>query len=122
VTLSLEARQEYVDIIDTIWQGSMNYNSAENITAEVVSEMNFIFSEIKTCSSKIDDLMEALTTVFADIYLPGVIWLELIKKPSKKGHVKNWIIALRGNGAHLACVVTAAANWKSSLQMKLMGL
>jgi len=126
VTLILEEKQKYVSIINKIWSGSMNYNSVDNITEEVADEITFVLDEIKKCSENIDTLLEMLMEAFGRIYAKGMKWRKLIKekavKPGKKTYVQDWLDELQKDNVYNACVVTAAVNWKSSVQMKLMGL
>jgi len=53
-------------------------------------------------------------------------WRTLIKntamKPADKGYTKHWLKKIKENIFYKACVDTAAVNWKSHIQLKLMGI
>jgi len=47
MALTIEEKEEYVDIINFIWSGTMQGNSVDNITEDIANDMAFILSEIK---------------------------------------------------------------------------
>jgi len=66
--------------------------------------------------------------LFAEIYVGPLIWKVLIKfKAASPGdenkyYVSSWVNKIKNHNTGKACVFAAAVNWKSSMQMKLMGL
>jgi len=126
MALDLEKKQKYVEYIDKIWSGSMSGNSPENITQEIVDEMELILSEIRICTENINTLLDMLIDRFKKIYKDRIKWEMLAKekavRPGKKSYVYDWLDMLTENKPYHACVVTAAVNWKSSIQLKLMGI
>jgi len=121
MTLTIEEKEEYVELIDFIWSGSMQNNTVDNITEDIADDMAFLLSEIKTCSNN----LQLLKSMFEDIYKPGMVWRTLIKntamQPAKKGYTKRWAKKIKENKIYKVCVDTGALNWKSHIQIKLMG-
>jgi len=58
MALLFEEKEACVAIIDAIWSGSMNDNTVDNITEEIVDEIGIILSEIKKCSDNIHALFQ----------------------------------------------------------------
>jgi len=69
-----------------------------------------------------------LKNVFVEIYVNDLVWKVFVAlkafKPEDKErfYVRTWVNELKKHPVCNACVVTAAVNWKSSVQMKLMGI
>jgi hypothetical protein len=112
-----EQKAQYVAAIAAIWPNISN-NSIGNISDEVVEIMDQVLSAIRQCSQA----FAVIEAVFSVFYGAGS-WRDILVNALASGtSVGNWIAALRGNVQYRACVVTAAANWRSAIELALMGL
>ena len=117
--LTPEMREHYIRLIKKIWPGvAMNRYSASDVTDEVVDTMDFVLNEIVECSRS----MSVVEEVYTSFYMPFTInkWRKLVKETLSV--VEAWLDAVEENKVYLSCVVTAARNWRSHVEMQLMGL
>ncbi|MDR2165360.1 MAG: hypothetical protein LBO79_07040 [Zoogloeaceae bacterium] len=112
-----EQKAQYVAAIAAIWPNMPN-NSINNISGEVVDLMGQVLNSIRDCSQA----FVAIDATFSLFYDSGS-WGDILANALINGiNVGDWIAALRGNMQYNVCVVTAAANWRSAIELALMGL
>ncbi|MDR1062568.1 MAG: hypothetical protein LBL48_01290 [Azoarcus sp.] len=118
MSLTAEQKAQYVAAITAIWEGSVSNNQASNITDEVADIMDTVLDAIKECSQAF-----AVVNITFSLFYGAGSWKDILVNALANGtSVGNWIAALRGNMQYRACVVTAAANWRSAIEMALMGI
>jgi hypothetical protein len=118
--LTNEEKAQYVAAIAAIWP-NMPDNELDNITDDVADVMNKVLGEIKKCS----EAFAVVAPIFSVIYgsFPPTSWPSiLVAAALSGGSVSAWISALNGNMQFKACVMVAAANWKSVVQIALVGI
>lgn len=121
MSLTDDAREQYVKAIDAIWEGNMPGNSIENITLAVAQDMDVVLSEIANCSKA----FAAIDITFSIFYTAPTSWGQLLVTAAQNaayGSVDGWIKALSKNWRYKACVVSAARNHRSRIQMGLAGM
>ena len=130
--LTLQEQVGYVHTINKLWNGSMRYNEAENITPCLAEIIEVILEEIKEGSKA----MGIVELTFSMFYIPVTDWCSLILNtaatmspnehwptlPSRFPTIPQWFDAIRGKKQYQAVISAAAVNWKSIVQMELMGL
>ncbi len=129
--LSLQEKVGYVHTINTLWRSSMQYNQPENITPRLAEIIKVILEEIKEGSKA----MGVVELTFGMFYIPATDWVGLALNtaevlspneywPTVPGlpNIPQWFDAIRGKRQYKAVVDSAALNWKSIVQMELMGL
>jgi len=117
MSLSDEQKQFYVDAITAIWQGSMPNNSIENISESVAEKIETILYEIQECSKQFAIIFPIYEFIYAITY-PAKWVAELLGTQN----AASWINDLLANRKFKSCVITAAWNWKSAVQMELDGI
>ena len=117
MSLTNEQKAGYVVAIAAIWPNLSN-NTVNNISDEVAGIMDTVLESIKTCSLG----FAAIDILFDVIYntSTATTWKDLLVTAFNA--VSDWVNALMNNQQYQACVVTAAANWRSAIEMALMGI
>ncbi|MDR2164062.1 MAG: hypothetical protein LBO79_00135 [Zoogloeaceae bacterium] len=121
MSLTNDEKAQYVAAIAAVWPVDMPNNNVNNISDEVAGIMDQVLQAIKECSQA----FAGVNIVFAVFYgvFPPSSWASVLVNALQSGtSVTAWIEALRGNAAYNACVVTAAANWRSAIELALIGL
>jgi hypothetical protein len=117
MSLTNEQKAAYVAAIDAIWPG-LPSNNIGNISDEVAEIMDTVLDSIKTCSKALAGV-EAVYDVFYDV-VTGTSWRDVLV--SAIGAIAGWIDSVRTDQLYRICVVVTAANWRSAIQMALMGI
>jgi len=120
MSLTDEQKQFYVDVIDVVWQGSMQNNEVENISDSVADKIEKVLYEIQKCSDQFSILFPIYDFIYAITY--PAKWVDEMLGSPHPTTIASWINDLLANRKFKACVVTAAVNWKSSVQMDLNGM
>jgi hypothetical protein len=115
--LTSEQKAGYVAAIAAIWP-NMSYNDVDNISDEVAEIMDTVLDSIKTCSIALAGI-NALYDSFYGI-ATGTSWRDVLAAAITT--IASWIDSVRTNQTYKACVSTAAANWRSAVELALMGM
>ncbi|HHL3632632.1 hypothetical protein [Neisseria polysaccharea] len=120
MSLSTEEKQLYAVFIHNVYNGAVHAD-ADDITPEVAGICDEMLAAIIRCSIG----MTVPDAIFQTFYA---------KRPESLGTVLEWIeeaayaavtqlveIA-RTNKRYRSCIVTVALNWRSRLEMALMGI
>ncbi|MDR0715823.1 MAG: hypothetical protein LBF50_00180 [Azoarcus sp.] len=121
MSLTDAEKAQYVAAISAIWPSGISNNSIDNISDEVAGLMNQVLQAIKECSAA----FAATNVVFSIFYgaFPPSSWSSILLAALQSGaSVGAWIAALRGNITYNICVVTASTNWRTAVEMALMGV
>jgi len=120
MALTDEQKQFYVDIIDVVWQGSMQNNEVENISDSVGNKIEKVLYEIQNCSNAVKTLFPIHAIIYETVIYPDK-WVE--KYPLLVPvTVPEWIGFLLTKRQFIPCVHGAAVNWKSAVKMDLNGM
>lgn len=95
--------------------------SAGNITPEVADVADKMFNAIRECSKG----MAVADAAYSAFYGNTVSTLSALLKALSKTAVKsttNWIKATKTNYRYRNCIAATALQWRSPLQMALMGI
>lgn len=120
MSLTNEQKAQYVAAIAAIWPNMPN-NTVGNISDEVAGYVDQALHAIKQCSQA----FALVNITFALFYslVPGASWKDVLVNAVVNGtSVGDWISALNGQTAYQACVATTALNWRSIVEMALMGI
>jgi len=123
MALSMERKLFCHDMINIIWQNSIGDNNVNNISEAVAEDVDKVFYEIQNCSktfAAIKDLFDAIYNVNKP-----ATWFSLVASygmGAVTSQIDGWLSALMKSPQYKACVVTAAANWKSRIVLGLIGL
>ena len=118
MAITEEEKQAYNDLIQNLYDGSLN-SSPEMISQEVIDIVNTILTEAIECSKAI-----AITEELINILFPSGTLGRLTKDIVTSGlqAIFNWIDAIQGNRIYSICLAQAKLNWKSPLQLALIGI
>lgn len=118
IPLTPEMRQGYIDVIHKIWPNVLDRYTANDVTDEVADIMDTVLNSIVSCS----EAMALIHELYEDFYMPFKInkWRTLIKETIDV--FSDWLDALEENRQYKVCVTTAAWQWRSVIEMALMGL
>lgn len=118
IKLTQEMKQGYIDVIHKIWPNVLNRYSADDVTEEVAEIIDTVLNSITNCSNG----MALVHELFEDFYMPFKInkWRTLIKEAFDV--FSDWLDALEENRKYKVCVTNAAWQWRSVIEMALMGL
>lgn len=117
MSLTTEQKAGYVVAIAAIWP-NMSNNTVNNISDEVAEIMDTVLDSIRTCSVALAGV-EAAYNMFYDM-ATGTSWKDVLA--SAINAIGGWITSVRTNQQYQACVTVAAANWRSAIELALMGL
>ena len=120
MALNNAEKEFYVTFIKAVYGNSL-YVQESDITQGVADICDKMMTDIKNCSIKF-----ATANVFFSVIYPypslnaKIFIVKFALSAALNG--KKWIDSLMGNRQYRACVVTAAANYRSMLQMELMDI
>ena len=117
IPLTAELRQSYIEVIHKIQPALSNF-TADDVTEEVANHMDSVLNSIVRCSNQ----MALVHELFEEFYMPFKInkWRKLIKKVSEL--YQDWRDRLEEQPRYKSCIATAALNWRSTIEMALMGM
>lgn len=113
-----QLKSEYVMIINTLWGGSLQCNSIENISEDVIRLIDEVLSKIRDGSTAMIGVHAVFEIFYNQTYSS---WAKVIKAALDKGdtHASDWIAVLRGNRQYRIVVNSAALGYKSPVQNAL---
>ncbi|MCO6516630.1 MAG: hypothetical protein J6586_09100 [Snodgrassella sp.] len=113
-----QLKSEYVKIINTLWSGSMQCNSIENISDDVIRLMDEVLTKIRDGSTAMIGVHAVFKIFYNQTYSS---WAKLIKVAldTVDAHASDWIAVLRGNRQYRVVVNSAALGYKSPVQIAL---
>lgn len=119
--MKMNLNEFYSVFIDKVWSGSVRGNSPEAINAEVMEICDKVQAEIVKCSQAmvaVHVMYELFYTAtsLASVYKSAK---DLLMDPKK---LLDWIDVLAGDKYYRTCVLNAARNWRSPLELAFMGL
>lgn len=121
MALTNEVKQQYVNAIEIIWQGSMRNNTVDNIDDNVVRLMDSVLSEI----SKGTYAFLAVDVTYSIFYDLPSSWLGLLVWVAQNAlgeTFQGWFNVIFNNRKYRAVINAAALNFKSPVQLALYGL
>ena len=116
--LSDKIKTEYVKIINTMWSGTMQFNSIEYIDDKVIRLMDQVLTQIRDGSKA----MIGVNATFDIFYMKSYkSWAEVLKAAmdTNDKHAEDWIAVLRGNRQYKIVVDRVALSYKSPVQIAL---
>lgn len=116
MSLTNEEKMEYVKAIKVLWSGTMQFNSVEYMTDEVINLMDHVFEQIREGSKA----MVGIDVSFR-VFYGALTWKQLASKGATSGAVKicDWIAALQGNRQYRSVANAVALSYKSPVQIAL---
>ncbi|WP_323175277.1 hypothetical protein [Neisseria cinerea] len=120
MSLSTEEKQLYAVFIHNVYNGAIHAD-ADDITPEVADICDKLATAIAQCSQK----MVWPEAMFREFYGRPFLSLRAVLKALKKlaqSSVKKWIETVATDRRYRICMATAALNWRSALEMELMGI
>lgn len=108
-----EEKELYVSVIEAIWGGTIQGNSANYISDEVIGLVDNTLDAIRECSKGI--AMVEIT--FRLFYAPHKSWAEVLKQATKSG-ITRWIDHLKDSKYDI-CVKQAAWQYKTAVASAL---
>lgn len=111
-------KAEYVKIINTIWNGTMQFNSIEYIDDRVIRLMDQVLTQIRDGSKAMIGVHATFEIFYMNYYGS---WAEVLKeaKDTLNKHAEDWIAVLRGNRQYKIVVDRVALSYKSPIQIAL---
>ncbi|MGE9657759.1 hypothetical protein ACQP6C_04610 [Snodgrassella alvi] len=116
--LSDKIKTEYVKIINTMWSGTMQFNSIEYIDDKVIRLMDQVLTQIREGSKA----MIGVNATFDIFYMKSYkSWAEVLKAAmdTYDKHAEDWIAVLRGYRQYKIVVDRVALSYKSPVQIAL---
>jgi hypothetical protein len=118
VVLDANARHIYHDLIQSLWEGVV-LSTPDQINDECVSIINTVLESVIDCSKKLA-LTESLIKQIFPSATARQLTTRLVKSFVKA--LKNWMSASRGQRVYQACLNTAKLQWRSPIEIALLGL
>ncbi|GAA5132664.1 hypothetical protein [Alloalcanivorax gelatiniphagus] len=115
MALSMEEKQRYHDLIQSIWSGSVS-SSPSQITEAVADIVDSVLNQSYQCSENFSGTLSFLAVIGGAWILPRNIVKHYFEA------LNTWLSAVEGSVTYRACLSQAALNWKSPLVLALMGL
>ena len=123
--LTPELRQAYVDAIEILFAGVIEADTGQ-ISDDVIHDVDKMLVEISKCSEKISSLGFDLLYKVTLCSVIGKVIENLILRYSTnlvvKKTLKEWVIALSSNYQFSPCLNAARINWKSKVEIDLLGI
>ncbi|PIT61958.1 hypothetical protein BHC47_05545 [Snodgrassella alvi] len=116
--VSDKIKTEYVKIINTMWSGTMQFNSIEYIDDKVIRLMDQVLTQIREGSKA----MIGVNATFDIFYMKSYkSWAEVLKAAmdTYDKHAEDWIAVLRGYRQYKIVVDRVALSYKSPVQIAL---
>ena len=107
--------------IDKVWSGAVRGNSPGAISVEVMNICDKVQLEIARASKA----MVAVHVMYELFYMkPSLSAVyssakDLLQDPEQ---LLEWVDVLKGDKHYIICVTSAARNWRTKLELALMGL
>lgn len=128
-----QVQEAYAKTIEILFNGAAKA-TPEQITPEVIKQVDTMVQEIAKCSKLITELsfkliykaaMMAVVNPLVDEYTNNFYTRLFIKQGGGKSWEKvllEWVHSLQGNRRHVTCVITARSRWRSPIEIALLGL
>lgn len=139
-----QVQQAYADTINILFGGAVRAEP-EQINEQVILHVDMMVSEIANCSKNMTEL--SFNLIFNALLLVGsgkiataaanlfgvyadnfLVRFMLEYEPTGIAYqpvselLHQWVQALMRNRLHKACILTARANWRSKIEIELLGL
>lgn len=108
-----------VEFINTVWNGGITADRSQ-ITSKVTGTANSVFLEIQKCSEGFGNVNVLFGPFYKATSIVGLI--TGIIGGAIQATIKEWITGLRSDVRYNACVVTAAAKWRTEMLYALWDL
>lgn len=120
-----EKQQAYADAINILFNGAIPVEP-EQVNEEVMKLVDAMIADITKCSQKIAsfgfDVIYKLTTDTAlGMFIP-TLFIKLGTSAAIKALLKKWVLKLSSGYQFIGCLNTARANYRSKIQIELLGL
>jgi hypothetical protein len=112
MAITEEEKQAYNDLIQNLYDGSLN-SSPEMISQEVIDIVNTILTKAIAITEELINLLFPSGTL-------GRLTKDIVTSGLQA--IFNWIDAIQGNRIYSICLAQAKLNWKSPLQLALLGI
>ncbi|MCG7412071.1 Uncharacterised protein [Moraxella lacunata] len=130
-----QVKEAYAKAIEVLFGGVVQASPNE-ITEQVIQDVDKMISEIANCSQNIAKIgidiiykatigrvVDAATGYFDNILIDTLLDEATSDIQDKIEELFSaWIMALMGNRRFVACLYQARRNWRSKIQIELMGL
>ena len=116
--VSDKIKTEYVKIFNTMWSGTMQFNSIEYIDDKVIRLMDQVLTQLREGSKA----MIGVNATFDIFYMKSYkSWAEVLKAAmdTYDKHAEDWIAVLRGYRQYKIVVDRVALSYKSPVQIAL---
>lgn len=128
VGLTSEVKQSYANVIKILFDGVLSAEP-DQINDQVVEHVDTMLREIAKCSEAIKKL--AFETLYSVINLPlggltsSIIMNWYINNQANgkiEDIIEEWVIALTSDYKFRPCLEGARVNWKSTIEIDLLGI
>lgn len=118
MALTQEERETYHELVQRLYGGTVS-SSPSQITEDVADIVNTILDEAVECSKAV-----AITQALISLLFPSTSVISFTKNLVKTGYsaIMDWLAASEGNEAATACIESAKLNWRSRLELALLGM
>lgn len=120
-----EKQQAYVDAIEILFAGAIKLQ-AYQINDQVMKSVDSMITDITKCSQRIasfgfDVIYKLTVDTVLGMYIP-VLVIKLGTSFAVKQLLKKWVTQLTSNYQFIACLNVARANYRSRIEIELLGL
>lgn len=120
MNLTYEEKELYVAFIQTVYQGAIPV-TANDISPEVVEIADKMLNAIVQCSRQMAVTHAVYSVFYGKVPISIGQILKLLGKAAAQS-VKSWIKTGLSDRRYKSCISSVALNWRSPLQMALMGI
>lgn len=117
MSLSTEEKQLYAGFIHNVYNGAVHAD-ADDITPEVADICDKLATAIAQCSKG----MVWPEAMFRAFYGQPFSSLRTVLKKFARSLIEKWIETIVKDRRYRVCIAAAALNWRSTLEMELMGI
>lgn len=123
VALTQDVKQTYADAIGILFGGVLTA-TADQINDQVVEHVDTMLREIVKCSEKITslsfDLFYKIVVEKSGVRILGELFEKIANKV--KEYIEDWVKTLSKNYQFAPCLAAALVNWKSTIEIDLLGI
>ncbi|MDD3575413.1 MAG: hypothetical protein PHT38_00840 [Halothiobacillus sp.] len=118
MALTQDEREKYNNIIQALYGGAVS-SSPDQITDDVADVVNTILNSATECSKAV-----TITATLIELLFPPSGIIDFTVAVIKTGYnaISDWIDQCQNNQIATACLDSAKLNWRSPLQMALLGI